>query len=379
MCLQIRRYIIFAALYIFVGASGVFDAALAQTKANAQPLVDRIARLERDLRALNILMSQTGTVDINSSSAISNSRAPGSAARHTVRLDAFESDLRLLTGSIEDLSHKIFLISERFDKLVSDVDFRLSAIEKMTQRFDGELKKFEEERLLNSQISKPVDGSGAANARIPNLGASGQQSLGTLTTRDLARHSSLGNGKEQNNEVFKSSSKNGAVLGGMEDGQLNKTTTGFSPSKVSTQATASNNSQLLAKTLPAGTPDEQYMFAFSLLQQAKYEEAEAALRAFIDKHDDNKLAGNARYWLGETYYVRGAYLQAAQTFLASFELGSNGVKGPDSLLKLGMSLAALGKVKEACEAFEKLVQEYPDAPSELKRSLDRETVKHGCA
>ena len=120
------------------------------------------------------------------------------------------------------------------------------------------------------------------------------------------------------------------------------------------------------------------MFAFSLLRQAKYESAELALKEFLDSHSGEKLAGNARYWLGETYYVRRAYVFAAETFLEAFEFDREGVKAPDSLLKLGMSLAALGKGKEACAAFGKLEQEYPEATDEIKRSLERQFAKSSC-
>ena len=36
-----------------------------------------------------------------------------------------------------------------------------------------------------------------------------------------------------------------------------------------------------------------------MLQKQDFAEAETALRAFIDTHPKDRLAGNAHYWLGE--------------------------------------------------------------------------------
>ena len=42
--------------------------------------------------------------------------------------------------------------------------------------------------------------------------------------------------------------------------------------------------------------------------------AEQALAAFVQNHPEDGLAGNAQYWLGETFYVRGDFQTAARTF-----------------------------------------------------------------
>ena len=47
------------------------------------------------------------------------------------------------------------------------------------------------------------------------------------------------------------------------------------------------------------------------LKQADYPAAEAALKAFIEQHPKDPMAGNAQYWLGETYYTRSSFMEAA--------------------------------------------------------------------
>ena len=116
-----------------------------------------------------------------------------------------------------------------------------------------------------------------------------------------------------------------------------------------------------------------------LLRQANYDKAELALQEFVKLHPKEALASNARYWLGETFYVRAAYVQAAEVFLEGFQADPKGPKAPDSLLKLGMSLGGLDKKREACAAFDKLLKDFPDAPAGVKNTVTREKQKNGCS
>ena len=89
------------------------------------------------------------------------------------------------------------------------------------------------------------------------------------------------------------------------------------------------------------------------------------------------LAGNAQYWMGETYYVRGRYQDAAVTFAEGYQKYPTNSKAPDNLLKLGMSLGQLGKKADACVAFAQgFEQEIPhragqrhDAPQRKEAPL----------
>src|SRR5262249_54094221 len=82
--------------------------------------------------------------------------------------------------------------------------------------------------------------------------------------------------------------------------------------------------------------------------------AEAALRAFVAQHPNDPLAGNAQYWLGETYYVRKDYRQAAVAFAEGYQKYPTNSKAPDNLLKLGLALAQIGEKADACEALSQL-------------------------
>ena len=86
--------------------------------------------------------------------------------------------------------------------------------------------------------------------------------------------------------------------------------------------------------------------------------AEVAFIKFIEDFSEHSLTSNAYYWLGETFYVRKNYIQAAQNFAAGYKKFPKGSKASAQLLKLGISLYALNKNKEACSTFAKLNKEF---------------------
>ena len=130
--------------------------------------------------------------------------------------------------------------------------------------------------------------------------------------------------------------------------------------------------------LAGDTPEERYRHAFGLLSQANYGEAELALRAFLVQHPKNPLSGNAKYWLGETYYVRQDFQQAAVTFAEAFQEFPENSKAPDNLLKLGMSLAALGSKSDACGTFTELLKRYPEAAVTVIQRAKQERQRLSC-
>ena len=112
--------------------------------------------------------------------------------------------------------------------------------------------------------------------------------------------------------------------------------------------------------------------------QRDFAGAEGALRSFVSANPDHRLSGNAQYWLGETFYVREDYLTAARTFAEGYTTYPQSDKAPSNLLKLGMSLDALGRTEDACITFTRLREEYPDAAANILSRGEREHQRLGC-
>jgi tol-pal system protein YbgF len=130
--------------------------------------------------------------------------------------------------------------------------------------------------------------------------------------------------------------------------------------------------------LPTSDAKALYEQGYGSLMQRDYEKAEAAFREFVSSFPSDPLAGNAQYWIGESYYQRGRYKDAADAFLKGYKSYRSNQKAADSLLKLGMSLAALGQKDAACSSFDELKTKYPAAEDDVRQTAASERKKAGC-
>lgn len=108
------------------------------------------------------------------------------------------------------------------------------------------------------------------------------------------------------------------------------------------------------------------------------DEAEIAFKEVLQRFPKHNLAGNAQYWLGETYLKTGRLKEANQAFQKGYENYPNGNKAPDSLFKLGVTLARLNDTKNACIVYTSFSGEFPKANAELLNRVNAEAAKLKC-
>lgn len=133
----------------------------------------------------------------------------------------------------------------------------------------------------------------------------------------------------------------------------------------------------LAALPPAG-PKELYQEAFGQMARHDYAGAQVKFAQFLRTHPNDTLAGKAQFWLGESYYVRGKYREAAENFLKGYKKYKSSDKAPDSLLKLAMSLRELKQKEAACTTFLELNSKFPNAPKHVRDRANSERRKTGC-
>jgi tol-pal system protein YbgF len=134
-----------------------------------------------------------------------------------------------------------------------------------------------------------------------------------------------------------------------------------------------------AATLPPSqTPRDEYDLAYGYVLRKDYALAEEGFRGFLSKHPGDRLAGDANYWLGESLFQRQRFRDAAEVFLnVSTKFESSG-KAPDALLRLGQSLAALGEKEAACASLGEVLRKYPRASAGVKQGVEREQKRVRC-
>jgi tol-pal system protein YbgF len=129
---------------------------------------------------------------------------------------------------------------------------------------------------------------------------------------------------------------------------------------------------------PGNTPKDEYDLAYGYVLRKDYALAEEGLRAFLKKYPTDRLVADANYWLGESLFQRQHYREAAESFLTVSTKFQTAGKAPDSLLRLGQSLAALREKDAACATFGELPRKYPKAPANVRQAAEKEQKRVGC-
>ncbi len=129
---------------------------------------------------------------------------------------------------------------------------------------------------------------------------------------------------------------------------------------------------------PTNTPKDEYDLAYGYVLRKDYALAEEGLRAFVKKYPGDRLVADANYWLGESLFQRQRYREAAESFLTVSTKFDTAGKAPDSLLRLGQSLAALNERQAACATLGEIPRKYPKAPANVKQAAEREQKRVGC-
>ncbi len=110
-----------------------------------------------------------------------------------------------------------------------------------------------------------------------------------------------------------------------------------------------------------GAEQADFDAALGELREGRYPQAIADFQGFLNAYPDSRLAGDAQYGLGESYYVSQNYEAAKEAFINLGLRYPQSARLPDALLKLGYIYGELGDVNRAREVLQKLVQVYPDS------------------
>ncbi len=334
---------------VFVAVTLPNPAARAQDRA----MQDRLDRLERDLSMLQRQVYRGGPAQVVSAGS-------AGAVDAELRMDRLEAQMRELTGRVEDAVNGVEQLRRRLEQINSDIDLRFSQGQGQSQ---GPAR--------NSALSAH------APAGMTDSSPAGQFAMrGPFPNAGSARSSPAADPVPPGTLVPPPPERMGGP------GTLTPPGTPSGPTQPVPDTpnfdAAGNFRPPSARGLPSASASEQYNAAFGLLKQADYPAAEGALRSFVAQHPKDALAGSAQYWLGETYYARGRYAEAATAFAEGYKNYPKGSKAADDLLKLGMSLARANQKQNACVAFAQLDHDFPNPGSSIKEHSLAEKKRLGC-
>jgi tol-pal system protein YbgF len=250
------------------------------------------------------------------------------------RLNAMQDQMRELTGRIEELTNEVNQLKSQLDRQASDTDVRFRQL----QGGGG---------TTSLAPPRPPDSAPTELSAQPKP----SPGAGADFSQPASRSGNLGS------------------LSGPPPGPGRRPPPPDEPPPQTAAAGAA---------LPPGNAQDQYNYAMGLLTEANYPAAEQAMRAFVQRYPKDPLAGNAQYWLGETFYVRKDYGNAATAFAQGYEKYPKSPKAADDLLKLGMSLTALNQKPDACKAYARLQRDFPAPPQSIRERLTAERQRAGC-
>ena len=116
---------------------------------------------------------------------------------------------------------------------------------------------------------------------------------------------------------------------------------------------------------PPADPAVAFKQAKDLLLAGDYGNAEQAFSAYVNNYPESTRTPEAKYWWGETLFVREAYSDAAGAYIGAIRGWPQTTWAPDATLKLARAMVALKKTTDACRTLDELSKRYPKAPAQV--------------
>ncbi|WP_257539886.1 hypothetical protein [Sphingobium sp. CFD-1] len=125
---------------------------------------------------------------------------------------------------------------------------------------------------------------------------------------------------------------------------------------------------------------DAYTYGFRLWDAKFYPEAQAQLKATVDKYSDTSVASRAQNLLGRAYLDDGKPALASVALYENYQKRPRGDRAPDSLAYLGEALIQLKKPADACKVYAELEQVYGATLSAgLRGMMEKGRTKAKCS
>ena len=283
---------------------------------------------------INMTLSFNAVAQSDSAFSASDAEGgPHNNASLVAQLEELKEQLKKIRGDVEQVQFENARINEKFVKFTADIELRLSDINK-----------------------KPVTNS----TNIDQL-----DNISKNLDDDYITSGALSNSK-----IVAASPQNDSKKEVVTDGIVKQDAANLVGSNVIDSKTTKESKKKAVQ--------QQYQDAYSLLKAKDYKTARTDFEKFIKDNPDNELVGSAYYWLGETFFLRGEFDNAAVNYLKGYQSNIHGTRSPDNLLKLSKSLAKIEKRKEACTTLLKLKKEFPSASTGIKKQMDEDIKTLRC-
>jgi tol-pal system protein YbgF len=322
--------------------------------------------------------------------------AQASASDVMIRLDQLESQMRQLTGTIEQLQYRNQQLEQALRRMQEDTELRFQQLGGKGAPTVGPVRSsppavaaaepapVQPSQVPVQQPSAPVQQPGVPGRRsdafdpTQNPNAPGvPRALGSIANTGSPPPVSVAPGGVPGSRPIGAPLDLSTAAAGAANEQQPGSDGGQLPPPPP-RNTSATGGQLAAVQPPSQSPRDEYDLAYGYLLRKDYALAEDSFRTFLRMYPSDRLAADAQFWLGETLFQRQSYRDAADSFLTVSKKFETSSKAPDALLRLGQSLAAMGQKELACATFGEVGVKYPRAPLNVKQSVEREQKRVHC-
>ena len=280
---------------------------------------------------------------------------PQGDAESVVRMNRLENQMRQLNGSIEQLQNQIRVMQDQVRRFQQDTEFRF-------QELQPQQRPGQPQRRGEAPAARPTETAETAPAVPAGRAGTGAPpaALGQTRAPDPASQ------------------------------PLVLTPPGIAPAESTVIASAGAAAAPVGQSVPrpgaepvavnprVSAAREDYDIAYGYMLRGDYEMAEQAFQQFLRDHPNDRNAGDATYWLGESHYLRRQWRPAAEHFLRASTEFPRSSKAPESLLRLGMTLRQMGQREPACATFAEVTRRYPRASSAVRQRVQTEQRNANC-
>lgn len=259
------------------------------------------------------------------------------------RVQQLEEQVRRLNGMVEELNFQMLQMQDQMRRMQEDNEFRLQQLEESRQGAlpgagDGPAVAGAAEPAPEKTARvepQPTPSEGTPTAPPPG-------NLGTLTLDG-----------------------SGSVTGAEID---------FSTNAIER---ALDENSVASVTLTGG-PEAVYEEGYRHVLNGDYAQAEAVFERFVSVYPQDGLTADARFWLGESMLAQGRFEEALDVFIDTRTLHPDGSKGPETMLKIGTIMAALGDRNIACVTFADALQTFETMRPQTRSAIEGEYAKASC-
>lgn len=114
------------------------------------------------------------------------------------------------------------------------------------------------------------------------------------------------------------------------------------------------------------------------LNQGDFSGSQSAFTQYLELNPNAPDLGDVQFFLGETYYAKGGFADAADAYIASMRAAPSGTYAPEAMIRLAGTARALGNTPMACQTLASFPAQYPNASPDIREKARVESTRSGC-